>query len=329
MNHEFNPIVPGKQPVCRYPTKKKKRKTWQVVLWCITVFVIVIGTILTSFRSCTVPTIVADITADAVTLTIADSVDLVERARPRYGLLESQKPFPGFPLEPAGTEELLRGSGAQSTTKPAAVVNPVLQRLLLDKGCVLTLETRPENRIDLVVSRSLTAPCEYGAAVLYSLGANSQRISKEFADSVPIARSLSFVLSASDTLRLRGLHVRRLAFRTSELGLDRSSVQKGTIRMPEYGDRKHRILQGDSVRLDSLSGELLELSVGSSIHAVYRGLAPNPIVDKNRLRPSASEEIRSNEWFTVLVGILSALIATFVPLAEKLWKPEDEEKEKG
>lgn len=280
--------------------------------------VAVVGSAISLVKAIGDPEVVLEMSSDAVSLTLSDSVDLVGHARPRFGLQTDKLAWSGLQLDTSGINTILQWNTQGSAAGVGDVRAPVLQRLDVDSSCVVTLETRAGQRIDIMVHRSAVASCAFRLEMLYSRGVNSTRQTLEVTDTVPLTKSLNLLLMTSDTLQWRQLPVRRLSFVTSDFGGQKSSVRSGILHMRDYVSKSETIRPGDAVQLDDLSGRVLELNASSQLRTLYRGVAPHPTVAGHDLRPTLSEEVRSKEWFIVVVGLFGALTAILLPLAERL-----------
>ena len=294
---------------------------WWVAL-AIALVALLVGTVLARLDMVGMPETVVEATSDAVVFQPATIVDIVELARPRFGLSEDLRVFDGIRLDPPlHTDTLLRAFGVvRPSGRPDSVL--LIQRFQVTAACQVGIERMLDRliRIDIRSDGSASGqdagePCMVSAEALLGNAARfDAAVRQEIDVTIAPATPASLEVRPLEPLRLRRFAVSRLGFMTSESGSPESAIRGAVVRLPDYGIDSDTVFLGDRLTLGELEGELTEVDIGSAIRTLFKGRASDPVIGDRRLKPSMLRQLVHWEPFTIIIAVTVTLISMLMAI---------------
>lgn len=291
------------------------------------------------------PDVIADVSTDAISLSLAAPTDLVRAARPRYGLNPDRSFFNGLSLRHALDPVTVEASlGPLSDTRGNALSSDELAPLgtlaefRVDPRCRVWIEQLAARwvRMEVLADQPGDAagePCTFLARFQESVDTPSIPRSAIVFDTVrpDTSRILQFRPAELHTpLILRRFPVTQLDFLTKEGETPRTAVRSGVIDMPFQGVTGLPIHPADSVTMGEVRGSLVQLSLadssGGPMRALFRGSASDPRISGESVKPSLLQAFMYSEWrlagslLVVILGILG-LVRVRMPRGYRPGRP--------
>lgn len=209
-----------------------------------------------------------------------------------------------------------------------ALVVLELQKLEIGRRCAVHISTSTDGMVRVQVSPSVPrdTTCRVHGSARLGSSANLPD-SLRFAhllDSVPPHTSVEIVARPSvsqpavlqfhpnEVLQVSRIHLSRLSFETRDRSQEpQSSIVVGTIGFPDLPVRAARLSGGDTLYLNRLHGEIVELTIGDTLRSEFSGKASGVrISSRSSLKPTLLEQMRSSALliaFGATVTVLAAL----------------------
>lgn len=330
-----------RQPARGTPPRNPRRRErlagrMRPLLGTLAIAVVVVGGVLAAARLPMTgdPTVDLDVTSEAVRLVPKEDLDLADLARQASG-----------PGSPASSGIRLRdrwiyvrgvdvrvpalGGGHFHVSEDRTIPAAVLKQLYVSSGCVVNLDGLGDGGLRVGVTPAtadggcrLRAEAWTGAAELTDSLLDAPREPRVPAMELVVltaspttSRPVSLKLFPADSLHLARIPVSGLSFETLERSpYPESAILEGTVAFAGVS-RVEQVMVRETLGLSRVDGDIVELSVGGTLHTRYKGKSSAPrISSRGPFAPTLLEQLKLSEVviaLTILTGLIPLVLQLF------------------